>query len=861
MRIGLSSIGRTRITASQFFAFSASMLMLAGASHFAQETFQTFKKITQNGPVLVNFEELSWWKNSEFKLAAVDDVELSSAQNRIESEVEKNQTKISTPTALVQVHKKPKFLKTQITQTRSSRVQSPKVAVSIQPSAIDTHLTSLPSAADFTQMQNVYLAMRNNFKVAIQSRPALNTHQVLVATQGLDAVPEGLSKEEEEFLTAYETAAVIVDDVIEPPTEPTLQTEARAVVVDTQSKKIESNIQVSMKPTFDKNDVVAKKIQKEVQLESPLVSPLPSDVTQAPLTIQTTALDEIPEIPDAIIEKPIQLSQSSAVSHTPKDAGTSEDLRAYTEDLVAALDSHPDPESDYPKMQGVVTQVDSQKKSQTQKLKNEASTTPPTTPPTTPTISHTFIASRAVEPQATHPVPVKKVETIARAEAPQSEVNGVTRDPNGVTISWNDHQSLDAAESLLDSDIGNSFQIGKAGRRSVLAKTEIKSQPKSLSDPKRFCDSALIGKEALLVSSSQEPISVCRRSISFEGARGEQSRWWDVRESVSHWPTLIWQKEADAFLENSRIPMLSFNTVKLLSAISRSEAQESAGIVFGKIPAGLEMSLSGRADAPTYFDKNMKPIASSDVSGARYFAFLNVAPGNPLLYISSRGGIQSAAISILVQAGHGTYINIPLPKLIKIKTSVFDANSSSPRGIPSLSVQVIGQEGKAAVTNTQGQFEILDVVVFGDHPLFLDVAPGEDGFKHRYRLSPAEASNKNLFYFNEETVAHWISQLEGGVSPASGLIVGAISSLSQEKDTVLRIGTLEKKTPLSPEVYALSAKDELIPDPKLGQNQIRFMAVQVSEGANIPSVFNTAGEMIWSELVIAQPGVINVVGP
>ncbi len=838
MRLGLSSIGRTRITTSQIFALSAGVLMLAGASHFAQQTFQ---KITQNGSIRVNIEEFSWWKKSEFKLAEVDEVELSSAQHRIESEVEKSQIKISTPHALLAKPKKDKIakrVKKSLPVVISAPVVIPtapateSVAESVTESVFDSSLTSLPTPAEILGMQNVYRAMRGNFEVATQLRPALDTQPSVIATRDLDQVPVELSADEEEFLAVYEKSAVIVDEAIEPPAPeqtPTEKEQVAAVVVSNPKEILKSNIQ--------SNTVVSENFIEDIAKTAPVVE-------KSAVAIQTTGIDEVPEAAfeiaeketpksQPIIEAPIQTQQSAAVRVEPKKPTdtSSEDLRTYTEDLVTALDSHVDPENEYPKGPGPKAAV--------------------TTHPATSKRSAFKVDGQRVADQP---------KEIAMADISASTVKGVKQDPNGVTISWNENESLDAAESLIDSDIGSSFQIGKAGKKVGIASNQANTE-KLIPDPKRFCDSALIGKEALLISSNQEMMSVCRRSISFEGVRSEQSRWWEVRESTSHWPTLIWQKEADAFLENSRIPMLSFNTVKLLSAISRTEAQMSAGIVFGEVPAGLEMSLSGRADAPTFFDRNMKPIASSDVSQARYFAFLNVAPGNPLLYVSSRGGIQSAAISILVQAGHGTYVNVPSPKLVKIKTTVYDAGSSRPRGLSSLSVQVIGQEGKAAVTNTLGQFEISDVVVFGDYPLYLDVAPNEQSFKHRYRLSPTEVSSKNLFYFNEQTVAHWISQLEGGVSPVSGLIVGAVSSLAKEKNAKLLIGSLEKKTSLAPEVYGLSGSDELIADPKLGQNQIRFIGVQVSEGANIPSVFNSAGEMIWSELVIAQPGVINVVGP
>jgi len=257
----------------------------------------------------------------------------------------------------------------------------------------------------------------------------------------------------------------------------------------------------------------------------------------------------------------------------------------------------------------------------------------------------------------------------------------------------------------------------------------------------------------------------------------------------------------------------------------------------------------------------LKPVENGDARRARYFAFLNVAPGSPVLQISPRGGSRGGAIPILVKPGFSTFVRIPMPALKTIEARVFDASSRVARGIPSLSVQVIGQDGKAAVTDTRGTFEIRDVVTFGDYPLYVDVAPNEKSFKHRYRIRANETKGKSLFYFSEPIVAHWVSQLEGGVSPFSGLVVGAVPSIAQEKTAYVRVGNFDKKAPLSPEAYTLMADDSLNGSQKIGNGNVRFIGVQIPEGPNVPTVLGPAGEVLWSELVIAQPGVINVVGP
>lgn len=380
---------------------------------------------------------------------------------------------------------------------------------------------------------------------------------------------------------------------------------------------------------------------------------------------------------------------------------------------------------------------------------------------------------------------------------------------------------------------------------------------------KRTCDTALIGQEAFSSGvGSDEKISVCRRVISFEGsASGSGSRWWEVRESVNHWPTLIHQRPESALIKNDRIPVLSVNTVKILSALSKTQAQlKSTGIIIGELPPGLNATLSGRSEAVMYFDARLQMVDAHDAKQARYFAFLNVEPGLPLLNVTLKSGNGAGTIALLVQSGSVTYVRVPSPRVRKISGTVFDAVSAKAAAISKATVQVVGQPGKQAVSDRKGNFEIGNVLTFDDHPLFIDVSSGPKEFKHRYRVNPEESRSLSLFRFGAKEVSNWIQQLEGGVSPMSGLIVAALPGLFTGKELLeFKIGTLDRKNVLKPEVYGLGPADVLQDSNKIQSSSARVLSVQVPEGPNIPSAFDLKGKLVWSETVYSQPGVINVV--
>jgi hypothetical protein len=478
---------------------------------------------------------------------------------------------------------------------------------------------------------------------------------------------------------------------------------------------------------------------------------------------------------------------------------------------------------------------------------------------------------------------------------------GVSQDDKGITIAWS--QNIHAKDAQPSSktrthhastggqiqiskpsvvtaadSISKKFSIGKASlsptesalkvSQSASVKGATNASPAPRIDLKK-CESSRSGVEAFSPSSEKEALSVCARVLSHEGLRsGDQSRWYEIYGiEGEYWPTIAFSKKLEKRMDANRVPLLSSASIRLLSAISRTNTHSGTGIVFGEVQAGMEIQLLGRADAPVYLDNGMnRKSTPSDSGERRQFVLLNVEPGQPLLYVKDAKTGLSGSIALVTKPGMATYVSVPEPKALDLSIVVLNAASHSEARLPKATVNVIGQNNKVGITDRKGEAKIQKVTVFGNFPLYVDAVMSERGYRNRYRIVASQASSRvPLFFFDEKKVGTWIGQLAGGVSPFSGVVVGALHpSLSKgesAKTSSVRIGALEKKSSLIPERYGLGADDRLLPEATLNGETSRFIGVQIPEGPAIPSVIDEKGSLSWSELIYAQPGVINVVGP
>lgn len=341
------------------------------------------------------------------------------------------------------------------------------------------------------------------------------------------------------------------------------------------------------------------------------------------------------------------------------------------------------------------------------------------------------------------------------------------------------------------------------------------------------------------------------------GRRDELSQLWQIARTPAYWPTLL-VKSARA------VPLMSQQSATLLAWGATTRLQNEMGIVFGKVPTGWTVEFSGRAEKPLFLGEGNRPVPSNDISGTRFFAFVNAEPGAHLVYISSREGAASGAIVVPVMAGAATFVDLEGIRVANAAGHVLDASNADTQGLKGVRVTAIGNsKHEGVLTQKDGSFRIPRVAFHPEHPIVLE-AEALGGFTHRYQARPADIESLSLFRLGENQVQTWIGQLEGGVSPESGLVLAAIPPeviASVPVPAFPGLRSLNGIATLVPETYTLSAQGQLEVKAALDATHPRFIGVQVPEGPVIAEVRTKAGEAVWSELLVASPRVINLVAP
>lgn len=332
---------------------------------------------------------------------------------------------------------------------------------------------------------------------------------------------------------------------------------------------------------------------------------------------------------------------------------------------------------------------------------------------------------------------------------------------------------------------------------------------------------------------------------------------WQIASAGEHWPTLH-RKNGGV------VPLVSHNSAKMLSRLAdRSELQNEAGIVFGLVPKGWRVSLSARAERPVMLNAVSDAAGGAPASAqksAQMFVMINAAPGSHVLQISDTQGQEIGSVVLLVIGGTATYVDLTQFKKVDLTGRVLDAAFAGAKGIPHAKVQIIGQPKKTAESDKDGFFRIPDVFTVPEHPLYLD-SDAASSYTHRYMILPTEASDVALFRFSERQMQGWRSQLEGGISNESGMIVAAsVGPQRSGKGGIYpTLKPLLSNSSLTPELYSLSLDNELQVKKPLEEKAPRFLGVQISSGPFIVGVQDSSRKRIWSQLSVVDKDVISVV--
>jgi hypothetical protein len=361
--------------------------------------------------------------------------------------------------------------------------------------------------------------------------------------------------------------------------------------------------------------------------------------------------------------------------------------------------------------------------------------------------------------------------------------------------------------------------------------------------------------------SKDEKISNVQESVfSHEGIKGRANSVWLKLKREGYLETLTLSGSRGPF----ELPLISNNSSQLLYAIAGLKRRESAGIIFGKVARGWEVQTSGNAEKVIYFSQTQKILSASELAEERDFILLNAQPGVHLISALEVETGRTGAIAAPCIKGEATYVDFSEPRFATIQGNAFDATSGQQlRPLKGIKVEIVGQESKFTSTDSTGRFQLNQTTLFSSYPLTIDYEK-KDGFRHRIQYSAIDSfSVAQLFVFSSAQVDDLVGQLAGGVSPESGLVMGALPQLGLELEKnklYPEIKSLESEPLLQPETYVLGHDGQLLVKEPLLEGNPRFTMLQAPEGLAKVDVKTSQNEVVWSQLIVNSPGVIHLIG-
>ncbi len=332
---------------------------------------------------------------------------------------------------------------------------------------------------------------------------------------------------------------------------------------------------------------------------------------------------------------------------------------------------------------------------------------------------------------------------------------------------------------------------------------------------------------------------------------------WGKAEAADHWATY-------ARGTVTTVPLISNNSAKLLAAIAGTTLQSETSIVFGKLPSGWNVRISGRAERPVVLNFQNQAITPENNAGDRYFAFLNVAPGAHWVYLADSNGIEEGAVVVAAMGRASTYVDLSNISHVAVSGVVMDGSSDAPRPLANVTVRILGRSSASTQSDSHGRFQFSDILAVADHPVLIET-DSMDGYTHRYQLRKDQLSSATLYRLDPSAVEEWLGQLEGSISSESGLVVAALPSLVTGTNEVAHlqpaVQSLDTSGTLFPEVYTVDDTGQLEVHAPLSEHANRFVSVQIPEGPALVSAVDASGQPTWSEIVVASPRVINLIGP
>ena len=358
----------------------------------------------------------------------------------------------------------------------------------------------------------------------------------------------------------------------------------------------------------------------------------------------------------------------------------------------------------------------------------------------------------------------------------------------------------------------------------------------------------------------------------------EDANRWVRASSPGYWPTLEYRAYQNC-IEDPSAKLVSQAGIHLLARVAGMRVQPSMGLVIAKAAAGWNAQLSGRAERPIVFAikptgrVSLKPEELLVNDGfERFYVFLNVAPGAHLLHfqqLTRVGSGQTGAIGIPVVESHLTFVNATDARVVKFNGRVVRGEYRTVEPVAQATLRPWGAS-ENATTQKDGGFQFSSIATFGNYPTQLDV-DFRDGYTHRFQIMVQDAQKAKdptlLFVFGRARVRAWVEQLSGGLSPLTGMVIGAAPALvtknTQDKGDPIypSISTLEGDSLVKPEMYTLGLRDHLQVQTSLTINSPRYAGFSLPEGIHLIELLTGSKVIQASRMVFSSPGVIEVLAP
>lgn len=335
-------------------------------------------------------------------------------------------------------------------------------------------------------------------------------------------------------------------------------------------------------------------------------------------------------------------------------------------------------------------------------------------------------------------------------------------------------------------------------------------------------------------------------------ASDNQGKGWRLSRAEDYWPTL-------SRYPSEIVPLISQNNIQMLAWRAKSAIQSGTGLVFGRLPAGWEISLPDGETQPLLMNSD-DTKAGSDSSGQKQsFTALNLRPGAQVIYLRGGTGRYQGAVVVPVFAGVGTYIDFSDLQVREVSGRVLDGKTVEALGMDGARVTAFGNP-EISQTDRQGYFRISRVVTVPGHPVIFE-SESDNGYTHRYQIDlGASSEDVLLFRLSSNQVQNWRRQLERGISPNSGLVVvGGFHDLAGMLPSVRTLG--DSNSGLSPETYTLLPDGQLEVQKPLDSELPRFVSVQVPDGMVVAEASRKGEKPVWSEILYTSRNVLNVVSP